>query len=367
MESFHWDKNFMTGLETVDRQHHHLVDILNKFEDHLSKDKLETVEIEAIFAELFRYSKFHFEEEIELMSTNHIDQRHIDTHIKAHDDFAQEIEFMKLRTSLDNQSEVQHLLDFLVNWLVYHILGTDQNMARQIRAIQSGIAPNEAYDAEDRESDNATEPLLISLRTLFQLVSAQNKKLFQLNQSLEIKVDKRTKELSIANRRLEEMALTDVLTGLPNRRHAIRKLAFLWDESLDADTSLVCMMIDADNFKQVNDTYGHDAGDLVLQELADTLKVAIRSDDIACRIGGDEFLIICPNTNKEGGLIVAEHIRDSVSNLRVTTGDGYWHGSISIGMAFRSPNMNRYEDMIKTADTCVFDAKRAGKNCVRSI
>ena len=367
MASFQWDKNFITGLEVVDCQHHHLVEIFNKFEDHLSKDILESSEIEAIFIELFRYSKLHFQEERELMLKYRVDDRHIDYHTKEHNDFAQEIESIKLRISLDNQAEIKHLLDFLVNWLVYHILGTDLNMAKQIKSIKSGITPSKSYDIENRKTDNATESLLKSLKTLFKLVSNQNKKLFQLNQSLEVKIEKRTKELSKANRRLEKMALTDVLTGLPNRRHAIRKLAFLWDESLDADSPLVCMMIDSDNFKKVNDTYGHDAGDEVLRELAKTLQMTIRSNDIVCRLGGDEFLVICPDTNKKGGLIVAEHIRKSVSDLKVATGDKYWHGSISVGMAYRSPEMNRYEDIIKAADNCVFDAKRNGKNCVRSL
>jgi len=126
------------------------------------------------------------------------------------------------------------------------------------------------------------------------------------------------------------------------------------------------MIIDADHFKKVNDSYGHNAGDIVLSELAKTIHDAVRNDDIACRLGGDEFFVICPNTDKQGGLNVAEYVRKTVSELRVSVGDGEWHGSISIGLATRAANMENSHDLIKIADDSVYMAKRNGKNCVRT-
>ncbi|MCP3893645.1 MAG: diguanylate cyclase, partial [Bacteroides sp.] len=189
----------------------------------------------------------------------------------------------------------------------------------------------------------------------------------QLNESLEEKVALRTRELSEANRHLEELSLTDVLTELPNRRHAIRCLSILWKKALQNDSPLVCMMIDADHFKEVNDTYGHDAGDAVLMELAKTLQHALRSDDTVCRLGGDEFFIICPNTDKKGGMHIAELTRKAVAALRVPTGGEPWHGSISIGVASRLPGMKNFEELMKDADKGVYAAKEAGKNCVKTI
>lgn len=127
------------------------------------------------------------------------------------------------------------------------------------------------------------------------------------------------------------------------------------------------MMIDADHFKEVNDTYGHDAGNVVLKELARSLKHAFRSDDVVCRLGGDEFFLIGTNTNLEGGIYAAETTRNALSELRVPTGGEPWHGSISIGVAVRTPEMTSYEELIKVADNSVYLAKKSGKNCVRSI
>ena len=168
---------------------------------------------------------------------------------------------------------------------------------------------------------------------------------------------------------LEEDAkksLTDMLTGLPNRRHALHKLGVLWEQSIKGATPLACMIIDADHFKKVNDSYGHNAGDIVLCELAKTIQDAVRSDDIACRLGGDEFFVICPDTDEEGGLNIAEYIRKMVSELHVAISNDIWHGSISIGLATRAANMKNVKDLIKIADNSVYMAKRDGKNCVRT-
>jgi diguanylate cyclase (GGDEF)-like protein len=227
------------------------------------------------------------------------------------------------------------------------------------------MSAKDAYESKEKSKDKATQLLINAMTGLFEQVSEKNKALVELNQSLEGKVNLRTKELSDANIHLEELSLTDVLTELPNRRHAMRFLASLWKESTETNTPLVCMMLDADHFKAVNDTYGHDAGDLVLKELAMTLKNALRNDDIVCRLGGDEFFVICPNTNKKGGLYTAELIHQAVNKLAVPTGGEPWHGSISIGVACRTDEMKDFEELIKVADNGVYAAKNAGKNCVR--
>ena len=366
MESFQWDKNFVTGLEDVDRQHRHLVDLINQFGSLLAENTFIFENYEAIFKDLAEYAQYHFQEEETLMTQAAIDPRHFDHHTNSHKYFLQEVTYLHFSITPDNSDSAKYLLEFLTHWLAFHILGEDQNMARQIKAIKAGMKPINAYETEEKERDKATEPLLIALNGLFMQVSARNLELIQMNQSLEEKVAQRTMELSEANCNLEELSLTDVLTGLPNRRHAMRQLVSLWDESNQCNLPLACMMIDADHFKEVNDTYGHDAGDVVLIELSRTLQDSVRTDDIVCRLGGDEFLIICPNTALDGGTYVAESIRKAVSELRVPTGGEPWHGSISVGIAARTPATKTYEELIKAADKGVYAAKQDGKNCVRT-
>ncbi|WP_293268793.1 GGDEF domain-containing protein [Neptunomonas sp.] len=366
-KSFKWGDNYKTGLLEVDEQHKRLVDLINQLGDCLSQNDLNLDEIEYIFNELVSYTKHHFTDEQSMMIRVGIDHRHLDRHIQSHYDFINELTALHDRVSPDNDQSVDNLLDFLVNWLACHILDTDQNMARQVELIKQGSTAQEAYEEEERRSHNSTEPLLAALKDLLHQVTVRNKELVMLNETLEEKVIERTAELSKANKSLKQLALTDVLTGLPNRRHAMQQLSLLWKEMLEHGTTLSCMMIDADHFKEVNDQHGHDAGDNVLRELARILQHSVRTDDIVCRLGGDEFLIICPHTDTKGGLIVANFVHQAVAMLRISVGASEWVGSISVGIASYTPNMNTHDDLMKLADEGVYAAKMDGKNCVRSL
>jgi hemerythrin len=127
------------------------------------------------------------------------------------------------------------------------------------------------------------------------------------------------------------------------------------------------MMIDADGFKAINDQYGHDAGDEVLRELSKCLRRSVRNDDIVCRLGGDEFLIICDYTDLHGAMKTAQKLRAEVAQLRVPAGNGCWVGSVSVGVAQRSPDMQFEEDLLKRADEGVYAAKNSGRDCVSTV
>jgi diguanylate cyclase (GGDEF)-like protein/hemerythrin-like metal-binding protein len=367
MKSFNWDAHFETGLAEIDKQHQYLVHIINQFGSLLAENTVHIEDVSRLYNQLADYAVYHFREEEKTMLECKLSDLHLNRHILIHKGFLDEVTSIYSNISMDKLDNAQTLLKYLIHWLAYHLLGEDQDMANQIKAIQSGMSPREAYKKLEQERNSATAPLLEALNGLFEQVSLRNKDLKRLNESLEEKVALRTRELSEANLHLEELSLTDALTGLPNRRHAMRCLSTHWEEALKNDSSLICMMIDADHFKEVNDIYGHDAGDMVLIKLAKTLQHSLRNDDVVCRIGGDEFFIICPNTDKKGGMHIAELTRKAVSELRVPTGDESWHGSISVGVASRLHSMKSHEELIKEADKCVYKAKKAGKNCVRTI
>lgn len=365
MESFIWGSHFETDIREVDDQHKRLVVLINNFGERMLQNILDNVQVEKTFQALVEYSQYHFKEEEELMATMQLDSRHTDGHLADHQNFLKDVKALSTEAT-ESSTGCHHLHQYLIHWLAYHILGLDKNMARQIKSVKAGSSPEAAFNRGEMEVNAATEPLLAAVSSLFAQVSERNRELKELNRSLEEKVHERTKELLQANEQLEHLALTDALTGLPNRRHAMRQLRLLWDEAKNENVSLCCLMIDADGFKEVNDTWGHDAGDIVLQELAQALTHHTRTDDLTCRLGGDEFLVICPETDRNGGMHLGEMLRSRVADLRVPAGDGCWYGSISIGLGVMDDTMSGIDDLLKTADEGVYVAKRDGRNCVRT-
>ncbi|TVT52897.1 MAG: diguanylate cyclase [Azoarcus sp. PHD] len=174
-------------------------------------------------------------------------------------------------------------------------------------------------------------------------------------------------ELAISNRRLQEVALTDALTGFPNRRYAIDRMHQEWVTATRNRRPLSCMIIDLDGFKLINDTHGHDVGDMVLRQAADALREALRGQDVICRTGGDEFLVICPETGLTSAMICAERLRASVDALLIETGGPALELTVSIGVAMRDGAMADLDALIKQADRGAYMAKRQGRNRVASV
>jgi len=365
MELFEWDESFLTGIGAIDSQHRGLVDTINQLGELLAGERRVAGSVERLSRALTQYTRTHFEYEERMMRQGGIDPRHLEAHVAAHVQFAAHLGPLSELASTDADAR-ERTMAFLIHWLAHHILGTDKAMARQLAAIEEGRSPAEAFTAEEVDRDASVGPLLRALDGLFQQVYGRNRQLAELNRTLEARVTERTERLTIANRQLEALASTDVLTQLPNRRHAMAAFEREWDRAAPDGQQLACMMIDADEFKPVNDVHGHDAGDLVLRALARALRHAVRTDDLVARLGGDEFLVMCPRTGLRGAHSIAEKVRESVASLRVPVGEGVWQGSVSIGVASRLPGMRRPEDLIAAADDAVYLAKQAGRNCVRS-
>jgi hemerythrin len=368
MDAFLWKPCYVTGLVDVDEQHHRLVDVINRFGELVMREEdASATELESVFGELAEYASYHFTEEEALMHAAGLDPRYVEHHEQSHALFLEEVTQLHGAAATDNRAAAKSLLQFLTHWLTYHILGSDQFMARQIEAVKAGTLPQDAFHAEAPGKDPAMDTLLTALNGLFEQVSERNRDLVQLNKSLEMRVAERTLALTEANRQLDDLANTDILTALPNRRYALQRLAREWDAAVRDDRPIACMMVDADGFKIINDTHGHDAGDAVLRTLAKQLQHSVRTDDIVCRLGGDEFLVICPGTPLVGAMKLAETIRSEVAALRVPAGPGEWRGSVSIGVASRTAAMTRHEDLVKAADLGVYVAKRKGRNRVDTV
>jgi diguanylate cyclase (GGDEF)-like protein len=173
-------------------------------------------------------------------------------------------------------------------------------------------------------------------------------------------------ELAVAHRRLEQDALTDVLTGLPNRRYLIDRLAHDWAAARRGGTPLACMVVDIDHFKSVNDTWGHDIGDAVLRSVARVLQQEVRGSDVVCRLGGEEFVVVS-TADFESAMRCAERLRSAIELQVVTEVNPVAEPvTVSIGVAVRNEQTRTPEGLLKAADEALFYAKRSGRNFVAS-
>jgi len=161
------------------------------------------------------------------------------------------------------------------------------------------------------------------------------------------------------------LAVTDELTGLYNRRYFDRHLTLMLDKAREQHRDMAVMLIDMDFFKAVNDTYGHDTGDAVLREFALRLRRNIRGVDLACRYGGEEFVVLMPDTDYRQAQGVAERVRMAVAerSFEIASGRGLTI-TISVGLALNESQVDSPEALLKRADVALYRAKREGRNRV---
>lgn len=217
-----------------------------------------------------------------------------------------------------------------------------------------------------------------------------------IHRNLDKKVAERTSELKLINRgleraqeelrsayqKLEQASVTDPLTGLHNRRYLTQQLPTdvslcirtyrKWLENKGpqpVESDCLFLLVDIDHFKAVNDTYGHSAGDKVLEDLSDTLRTVMRDSDYLVRWGGEEFLLVARFCRREDGPLLAERVRKAVEDARFTLENGeVLSKTCSVGYASfpfytTLPEQLSWEQVIDTADRALYTAKRAGRNC----
>lgn len=163
-----------------------------------------------------------------------------------------------------------------------------------------------------------------------------------------------------------EMAVKDPLTNLHNRRYFDMHFTSVYEKAVRTDKPVTAMMCDIDKFKDINDTHGHDVGDAVIREVANRIYKNVRTVDIACRFGGEEFVVIMPDTDTAYASLVAERIRREIEEHPVITRKGakQIHTTISIGLSSINTEGDSAEDLLKRADRALYAAKSAGRNMV---
>jgi diguanylate cyclase (GGDEF)-like protein len=159
---------------------------------------------------------------------------------------------------------------------------------------------------------------------------------------------------------------TDALTNLYSRRWWFELAATEFSRGRRYDRAFSVMVIDLDFFKQVNDTFGHDAGDRLLRAFADMLQVECRQSDILGRLGGEEFAILVPETPVGAAQNIAGRIREACRKLKVTTAAGDVTCSCSIGISQVQADDDDIDDVLRRSDAALYEAKRSGRDCWKS-
>ncbi len=171
-------------------------------------------------------------------------------------------------------------------------------------------------------------------------------------------------ELAEANERLLVLATTDSLTGLANRRHFLEKLHEEIARSQRYGRPCAVAMIDADHFKGVNDTHGHEVGDRVLQKLSNIMSGEVRDVDCVGRLGGEEFAILLPETNLQGGAAFCERLLSKIRNAEVETNGDVLRFTVSIGLTEVAKGETKTDVILNRADEALYEAKENGRDRV---
>lgn len=236
---------------------------------------------------------------------------------------------------------------------MYVLLVTGANDEdRQVEAFEAGA---------DDTIGSSWKPrvLLARLRAASRLLSLQEKVVRD-----SWRMQEQLAELGVLTRRLELASLTDVLTGIPNRRHAWVQLNSLWLLAKEQSKPFALITLDLDHFKKVNDQHGHDAGDHVLRECASILKSNLRPNEEVCRVGGEEFLVICAESSLDEAARCAERLRNALEQHVINFSSFHAAVTASFGVVAYHQSMLKSDDLLKQADVATYEAKSQGRNRV---
>ncbi len=267
----------------------------------------------------------------------------------------------------------QYALLFIIGYLVLAVIAVNDILYSRNVINTAYLFPialvifilNQAVVLARSLSQSFREVASLSQRlvTVNASLEQQNEQLADLSQNLEDKINERTRELLDAYDEIKRLALVDTLTGLANRRKVLSLIEFEEKRVRREQYQYVIAMIDVDDFKKINDTYGHEAGDLVLVEMASALTDIIRQEDQACRWGGEEFLILFSGQTLEKARVIAEKIRRAIEELEIHYNSVTLRITVTIGLSISRPGIS-YTECIKEADDAMYRGKKEGKNRV---
>ncbi|MDA8192657.1 MAG: diguanylate cyclase [Thermaerobacter sp.] len=335
-----WNDGMRTGLETVDAEHQHLFAIFNALY-RIRGHGHDAPELQRLMQELARYTRYHFRTEADLMHRWAVSAPHQQQHFKAHREFRRHVNRATALASSAPADVVDALLPFLAQWILYHIMGMDAALAREIHALQAGEAATVPLIATDSLHDQ-----------MLALITRLNNQLAE-----------RAFDVLLEKRQWENQALQDDLTGLPNRlalyQHLSREIARIHR----AGGVIAVGMMDIDDFKSVNDTWGHAAGDRLLHATAVRLQSATRAADFVARLGGDEFVVVLQDL-KEGPSLLG-NIATSFDRIQQAFEAPFQIASevpiavrFSIGVAVFPGDAEDLETLVQRADQAMYYAKQ---------
>lgn len=230
------------------------------------------------------------------------------------------------------------------------------------KVIDIPIHSNDEFGQMANQFNLLGQQLNETHRMLESKVELADKRLVSKNRELL----KKSNELRTMNKKLRKLSVTDELTGLYNRRH--------FDQHLDKEVALTkrfnqpasLLLIDLDHFKKVNDTFGHAVGDSVLRAVSRQLQETTRESDVVCRIGGEEFAVLCKKTGKESSLHIAEKIRAALEEMDIALPDQQLRITVSIGIATLpiASGPAHDKEFFACADRALYESKMSGRNCV---
>ncbi|MCP4218422.1 MAG: diguanylate cyclase [bacterium] len=242
----------------------------------------------------------------------------------------------------------------------------EARIVERFRELGASPVPNSDLLKEYRELGEEFAHLLRKVTKMTLIGDANQRKLFLANEQISaanVKIKKQKEELATAYRKLDLISRTDPLTKLANRRDFMEKFQEEINRFERSRKPFAVVLGDIDNFKDFNDSYGHDCGDFVLESLSNLMKESVRKQDVVARWGGEEFIFLLPDSPLNGGRVAAEVIRREIAAKDYS----FNRYTLSISMTFGVSEFNGESDMdacIKQADDALYLGKNNGKNRV---